>query len=220
VPPQGRCLRRSTPAPRPRSRPTIGADRSPRRWAENDPSRVACNSPQNAGSPAAAPRLVRVTHPFHPLSGKQLVCVGERYNRYGTRLLLRADEDVVCSVPRQWTDVVTPDPEMVIGGGRALLRVSDLLELAELVERLVGRKHGAGERKDNSAAIVRETAPLPRDAARENAADCGAMVCVTLGRRLDSDSHSGVIVVTNESPCRSEAPAKTRRRRPSSRGAR
>lgn len=34
----------------------------------------------------AATRLVRITHPFHPLSGKRLPCVGERHNRYGRRL--------------------------------------------------------------------------------------------------------------------------------------
>ena len=67
-----------------------------------------------------------MTHPFHPLSGQQLVCVGERYNRYGTRLLLRVDNERVCSVPRQWTDVVAPDPEVVIGKGRGLVRVADL----------------------------------------------------------------------------------------------
>jgi hypothetical protein len=78
-----------------------------------------------------------VVHPFHPLSGRQLVCVGERSNRYGTRLLLRVDEDHVCSVPRRWTDVVPPDPEVFIGEGRAPFRFADLLELADLVSRLV-----------------------------------------------------------------------------------
>jgi hypothetical protein len=87
-------------------------------------------------------RLVRVTHPFHPLRGLQLVCVGERYNRYGTRLLLRVDDDRVCSVPRQWTDVVAPDPEVIIGEGRALLRVADLVGLADLVARLVEQGRG------------------------------------------------------------------------------
>jgi uncharacterized protein DUF5372 len=82
---------------------------------------------------------VRVTHPFHPLSGKQLACVGERYNRYGRRLLLRVDEVTVCSIPPQWTDLVAPDPEIVIGEQRALFRVADLLELAQLVEQL-GRR--------------------------------------------------------------------------------
>jgi hypothetical protein len=78
-----------------------------------------------------------VTHPFHPLSGQQFHYLGERHNRYGIRLLLRIGEDHVCSVPRQWTDVVVPDPEVVIGAGRSLFRVADLLELADLVSRLV-----------------------------------------------------------------------------------
>lgn len=84
-------------------------------------------------------RLVRITHPFHPLSGKQLACVGERYNRYGRRLLLRVDDVTVCSVPPQWTDLVAPDPELIIGAQRALFRVADLLELARLVEQLSSR---------------------------------------------------------------------------------
>jgi hypothetical protein len=84
-------------------------------------------------------RLVRVTHPFHPLSGRELACVGERYNRYGRRLLLRVDDAAVYSVPPQWTDLVAPDPEIVIGGYRALFGVADLLELARLVDQL-GRR--------------------------------------------------------------------------------
>ena len=79
---------------------------------------------------------MRVTHPFHPLSGRQFLCIGERYNRYGTRLLLEVGAGVVCSVPPQWTDLVTPEPEMVIGQGRAFFRVADLVELARLVTQL------------------------------------------------------------------------------------
>jgi hypothetical protein len=86
-----------------------------------------------------AKRLVRITHPFHPLSGKQLACVGERYNRYGKRLLLQVDDATVRSVPPQWTDVVDPDPEIVIGEHRALFRMADLLELARLIDQLGGR---------------------------------------------------------------------------------
>jgi len=91
-------------------------------------------------------RLVRITHPFHPQSGKELACVGERYNRYGKRLLLRVDEVAVCSVPLQWTDLAAPDPEIVLGKQRALFRVADLLELARLVgemrERRTSKKAG------------------------------------------------------------------------------
>jgi hypothetical protein len=74
-------------------------------------------------------------HPFHPLSGHQLACVGERYNRYGMTLLLESDDGSIYSVPPQWTDLVSPDPEIVMGKEQALFRVVDLLELALLLDR-------------------------------------------------------------------------------------
>jgi hypothetical protein len=79
---------------------------------------------------------VRITHPFHPYSRQQFPCVGERYSRYGRGVLLQIDERTVCSVPLQWTDRATPDVEIVLGDGRALFRLRDLLELARLVEQL------------------------------------------------------------------------------------
>jgi hypothetical protein len=54
-------------------------------------------------------------------------------------LLLEVDEGAICAVSPQWTDVVAPDPEIVLGGQRALFRVADLLELANLVDRLSRR---------------------------------------------------------------------------------
>ena len=79
---------------------------------------------------------MRITHPFHPLSGQQFACVGERRNRYGRRLLLQVDDATVCCVPQQWTDLDVPDPEIIIGECRALFRVADLVELARLVDQL------------------------------------------------------------------------------------
>jgi hypothetical protein len=73
--------------------------------------------------------------------------VGKRYNRYGTRLLLRGEDETVCSVPPQWTDLVAPDPEVVISDGRALFRVRDLVELAQLMARL--REGGARGSSDD-----------------------------------------------------------------------
>jgi hypothetical protein len=95
---------------------------------------------------------VRVTHPFHPLSGGEFACVGERYNRYGKRLLIRVDDVTVRSVPPQWTDLVPPDPEIVMGGHRGLFRMADLLELAKLVEEL-------SEKKSSSGTVVKLTLP-------------------------------------------------------------
>ncbi|MGV1861611.1 DUF5372 family protein [Rhizobium rhizogenes] len=97
---------------------------------------AACTSQQNAATTNADTQLVRVTHPFHPLFPRQLPCVGKRYNRHGERLLLQTEDATVWSVPPQWTDLVSLDPEVVMGNGRSLLRVVDLMELATLVKRL------------------------------------------------------------------------------------
>jgi hypothetical protein len=62
--------------------------------------------------------------------------------------LLRVDDATVWSVPPQWTDIVSPDAEVVLGQGRALFRVVDLLELASLVRRLsVGEDGGRSDRR-------------------------------------------------------------------------
>jgi hypothetical protein len=66
--------------------------------------------------------------------------VGERFNRYGKRILLEIDEGSFCAVPPQWTDLTAPDPEVVMGGQRALFRVADLMELERLVARLSKRR--------------------------------------------------------------------------------
>jgi hypothetical protein len=72
--------------------------------------------------------------------------------------LLRFDDSTICSVPPQWTDVVAADPEIVMGQGRALFRVTDLMELGCLVARMAAA--GRTECKENSAAFVKQMTPL------------------------------------------------------------
>ncbi len=75
----------------------------------------------------------RVTHPFHPLRGRQLVSVDERWS-WGKRwLYCNDDEGRLFCVPAQWTDWADPDPFVTVSAGRAYGRVEDLLRLAELV---------------------------------------------------------------------------------------
>ena len=42
----------------------------------------------------------------------------------------------VRSLPASWTDLVAEDPFNVVAGGRAALRVQELLELVQLIGRL------------------------------------------------------------------------------------
>ncbi len=57
--------------------------------------------------------------------------------------------------------MVAPDPEVVMGQGRALFRVSDLVGLAQLVALFSSEKNSnSGDIcKDNFAAIVKELTP-------------------------------------------------------------
>jgi hypothetical protein len=127
----------------------------------NDLSQAACNSPLNADVSTGSARLVRIVHPFHPFSGRQLICVGERHNRSGKRLLLRVDDRTICSVPQQWTDMAAPDPEVVMGRGRGLFRVADLVELARLVTSLSTKRRSEkpAQCKVKYAADVKQFVP-------------------------------------------------------------
>jgi hypothetical protein len=104
---------------------------------------------------------VGVAHPFHPLFQRQLRCVGKRYNRYGERLLLQADDGRVWSVPVRWTDLAAPDPEVVMGEGRLLLRLADWMQLANLVEDFLGASAAQARRgrKGDYAAFVSQITP-------------------------------------------------------------
>jgi hypothetical protein len=90
--------------------------------------------------------------------------VGKRYNRYGERLLLQAEGGRIWSVPVRWTDLGSADPEVVMGEGRLLLRMADWMQLADLVEDLLGRTAARTHerRKDNYTAIVNRITPQDR----------------------------------------------------------
>jgi hypothetical protein len=61
------------------------------------------------------------------------------------------DEDgVQHSLPAGWTDAVEPDVFVVMAAGRCPFRIGDLLELAELLDRL---------RSGEPAATVKQTSP-------------------------------------------------------------
>lgn len=77
---------------------------------------------------------------------------------------MQADDAMIWSVPPQWTDRSSEDPEVIISSGRAVMRFSDLVELADLVGRLSDKSApvDAGKCKENYAATVRQITPQER----------------------------------------------------------
>ncbi|AYG70517.1 hypothetical protein CCGE531_31390 (plasmid) [Rhizobium sp. CCGE531] len=76
-------------------------------------------------------------------------------------MLLQTDDGAIWPLPPQWTDLVSVDPEVAASNGRALLLVSNLMELANMVEHLCDRlaARSRAECKDNYAANVNEIMP-------------------------------------------------------------
>ena len=79
-----------------------------------------------------------MTHPFHPLAGKDVEWVAQRVHRGEFYLELAAAYGVIRRIPARWTSVMDEDPIVSSGGGRTYLRADDLLALTEIVAGLGG----------------------------------------------------------------------------------
>ncbi len=77
-----------------------------------------------------------MTHPFHPLHGRELVLVGYRRSWGKEYVEYDAGEGRVMALPLGWTDAGGEDPQTVIGAGRSWFRVEDLVALVALIEGL------------------------------------------------------------------------------------
>lgn len=77
-----------------------------------------------------------MTHPFHPLFGRQFEFVARRRNWGEDRVYYHGVEGELGSLPTGWTDVAEVDLFVEMAAGRSPFRVVDLLELADLVDHL------------------------------------------------------------------------------------
>jgi hypothetical protein len=84
-----------------------------------------------------------VTHPFHPLSGRDFEFVACRQNWGEDRVHLHDETGQLFSLPAGWTDVAAADPFVVIAAGRCPFTTDGLLAVADLVDRFRARRDGA-----------------------------------------------------------------------------
>ena len=87
---------------------------------------------------------MRVTQPFHPLSGREYEFVEHRQNWGEDRVCLRDEDGELFSLLAGWTDVAAVDPFTVIAAGRCPFTTDDLLAVADLVDRFRARRDGGG----------------------------------------------------------------------------
>ena len=101
------------------------------------PSRCSGLSTAPGGSSAA--RLVRVTHPFHPLSGREFPFVEYRHSWREYRVWFCDDAAELRSLPAEWTSAGCADPVVAAGRGRSPFRAEDLLQLAGFIHELASK---------------------------------------------------------------------------------
>ena len=85
-----------------------------------------------------------MTHPFHPLAGRDFEFVEHKLNWGEDRVWLREEDGELFSLPAGWTDAVAPDPFTVIAAGRCPFTTDDLLAAGDLAGRLRARQDGGG----------------------------------------------------------------------------
>ena len=82
-------------------------------------------------------QVFTIIHPFHPLCGQQLPLIA-RHNNWGEPRVQYLDPHTgfLRSIPLVWTDLAPLDPFIELAAGRAILRLSELQELARLLVTL------------------------------------------------------------------------------------
>jgi len=98
--------------------------------------RMSWRSSSTAPQGDVAARRFRVTHPFHPLFGREFELEIYKNNWGEDRVFFHLEEGHLMALPASWTDLVPHDPFVAVAAGRSLFRAEDLWELAQLVGRL------------------------------------------------------------------------------------
>ena len=81
-------------------------------------------------------RHVRITHPFHPLRGKQFELIEHKCIYAESYLFFYDPFGRLLQIPAVWTDFLKTDAFVEAAVGRSPLHAGCLLELAELLKHL------------------------------------------------------------------------------------
>ena len=74
-----------------------------------------------------------MTHPHHPLFGREFDLVMRGQNWREDRAWFHDGAGRLRSIPASWTDLVADDAFNVVAAGRAAFRTQELLDLAHLI---------------------------------------------------------------------------------------
>lgn len=87
---------------------------------------------------------VRITHPFHPHSGREFELICRRRHWGEDRVVYSGDDRRLRTISAAFTDVAPLDEFRLVAGDKAAFRTVDLMTLCELLDRL-GARRGADD---------------------------------------------------------------------------
>lgn len=88
-----------------------------------------------------------MTHPYHPLKGREFALVTYRNNWGEDRVYFRDDGGSLTSLPASWTSLAPKDPFREVAAGRCILRFVDLMELLALARQIGEREVDAQDNR-------------------------------------------------------------------------
>lgn len=77
-----------------------------------------------------------MTHPFHPLRGREFDLVTYRQNWGEDRVYFHDDQGHLRALSAGWTSLGAEDPFVAVSAGRSAFRTVDLVELVGLIQGL------------------------------------------------------------------------------------
>ena len=79
---------------------------------------------------------VRITHPFHPHSGREFELICRRRHWGEDRVVYSGEDGRLRTISAAFTDVARADEFRLVAGGKAAFRTVDLMMLCALLDRL------------------------------------------------------------------------------------
>ena len=80
--------------------------------------------------------MFRVEHPFHPMHGQVFELISCSIAWGEERVMFEDGRGCTRTLPVTWTSLAAPDPFVVMARGRSPFRLTDLMQLARLVQEV------------------------------------------------------------------------------------
>jgi hypothetical protein len=111
------------------------------------------SKPSNAPLIDVKEETFKITHPFHPLSGKSYHLLAYKHTWGEDRVYYHDEDGKLSQVPVSYTNAIEPDPYVVVNAGQSAFRVLDLLELCRLIDKISSPPCSLKQKKERNKCV-------------------------------------------------------------------